>query len=336
MVWIDNSRILAIYAVVFLHVAARVVLGNEVGSLYWWVGNFYDSAVRWCVPVFVMISGALLLDPEKSEDLITFYRKRLSRILIPILFWTLFFLGWSTFKTMHKGGDVEIFDLIKKILSGKPYFHMWFLYMIISLYLFTPFFRKIVTNSNKHELLFFVAICFVISALNSVYVKIHSGGTMLFINWFLPYVPYFFLGYFVREDKKHYSRTHLCVVFCLSFLLTSLGCYFVATKSDLSMGLYFYNYLSLTVIPMSISIIYLLKTLDRPIFGTAFSKKLSILTLGIYLIHPVFLELIRFLGYGANNFQPIISIPIVTTVAFLMSLIVAWCIYHVPILKRII
>jgi len=91
MIWLDNSRIVAIYAVVFLHVSAAVVLGNEVGTEYWWIGNIYDSAMRWCVPTFVMISGALLLDPDKQEDLKTFYAKRLSRILIPILFWSAFF-----------------------------------------------------------------------------------------------------------------------------------------------------------------------------------------------------------------------------------------------------
>ncbi len=336
MAWLDNSRILAIYAVVLLHVAAGVVLGNEVGSQYWWVGNFYDSAVRWCVPVLVMISGALLLDPGKTEDLITFYRKRLSRILIPLIVWSLFFLGWSAFKTWHNGGDAVTADLTRRLLSGKPYFHMWFLYMIIGLYLFTPFFRKIVANSTKQELIFLVAIGFVVSALNSAYGKTHSSGTTLFINWFLPYIPYFLLGHLIREDKKHHASTHLWFVFVLSLLFTSSGCYFVATKIDLSMGLYFYDYLSVTVIPMSISIMYLLKTLEKPIFNTALTKKLSILTLGIYLIHPAFIELIDHMGYGANNHQSIISVPFVASAAFLMSLAVAWSIHHVPIVKRII
>ena len=83
MIWLDNSRILAVCGVVFLHVAAGVVLGHEVGTGDWWFGNVYDSVVRWCVPVFVMISGALLLDPGKKEDLSTFYKKRLARVLLP-------------------------------------------------------------------------------------------------------------------------------------------------------------------------------------------------------------------------------------------------------------
>ena len=87
MVWLDNSRLIATFAAVFLHVAAGVVVYSNPGSQYWWAGNIYNSFVRWCVPVFVMVSGALLLNPNKMESMETFYKKRLSRILIPLLFW---------------------------------------------------------------------------------------------------------------------------------------------------------------------------------------------------------------------------------------------------------
>lgn len=119
MIWLDNSRIIAIYAVVFLHVSAGVVIGNDVGTEYWWVGNVYDSAVRWCVPVFVMISGALLLDPNKQEDLATFYTKRLSRILVPIIFWSAFFLAWAFLKGAMKGNELTVVDLLKKTTVRK-------------------------------------------------------------------------------------------------------------------------------------------------------------------------------------------------------------------------
>ncbi|NOY73242.1 MAG: acyltransferase family protein, partial [Gammaproteobacteria bacterium] len=165
MVWLDNSRILAVYAVVVLHVSADVVLGNDVGTEYWWFGNVYDSIVRWCVPVFVMISGALLLDPNKQENLLTFYTKRCSRIFVPILCWSIFFLAWFCLKSVVKDNEVTSIELLKRLLSGKPHYHMWFLYMILSLYLFTPFFRKIVAHSTKKELIFFIVIVFIMSAL---------------------------------------------------------------------------------------------------------------------------------------------------------------------------
>ncbi|WP_273975049.1 acyltransferase family protein, partial [Serratia ureilytica] len=57
MRWFNNARVIAILAVVLLHVSSRVVMWSELGSNDWWYANLYDSLVRWCVPVFVMISG---------------------------------------------------------------------------------------------------------------------------------------------------------------------------------------------------------------------------------------------------------------------------------------
>lgn len=145
MIWLNNSRIVAMFAVVFLHSAGLVVLYSPIGTENWWLGNIYDSLTRWCVPVFVMISGALLLDTTKMEDLKSFYIKRLSKIMIPIMFWTVFFLLWVVLKKSLKGEIIEAGDLTNRLLSGAPYFHLWFLYMIFFLYLFTPifFFKKL-------------------------------------------------------------------------------------------------------------------------------------------------------------------------------------------------
>ncbi|QZA81907.1 acyltransferase [Deefgea piscis] len=332
MVWLDNSRIIAIFAVVLLHISARVVIQSDIGTTHWWIGNFYDSLVRWCVPVFVMISGALLLDPSKKEDLKTFYLKRLSRILIPLIFWSAFFLLFANWQNPIQGEPLPILEWAQIILSGRPYYHMWFLYMIIILYLFTPFFRKIVANSSKNEISILILLTLTLSALNSFLLP----ESNIFINWFLSYIPYFFLGYLIKEDQSNYPSPILWGVFLASVILTAAGCYVVATKEGLEAGLYFYHYLSVTVIPMSISAFYLLKKLTKPIGSMAFTKKIAALTLGVYLIHPIVINIINSAGYGPLNFHPLVSIPAITVVVFSLSLITAWLINTVPHLKRVI
>ena len=229
MIWLDNSRIIAIFAVVLLHTASDVVTGIAVGSDYWWIGNVYDSFVRWCVPVFVMMSGALLLDPNKNEALKTFYAKRLARIAVPILFWSVFFLLWTMLKGIAKGDAPSLTFLLKRLISGKPYYHMWFLYMIITLYLFTPFFRKISSTSTRGELAILVAFTFLIAAVNAIF----SGSSRLFIDWFLPFIPYFFFGHLIRTDERNFSKTILSSVFLLSACLTALGCHLLAANKGL-------------------------------------------------------------------------------------------------------
>ncbi len=332
-VWLDNSRIIAMVAVVLLHVATIVMVSNDIGSNYWWFGNIYNSLVRWCVPVFVMLSGALLLDPHKQEDLSTFYRKRASRILIPILTWSFFFLSWRFIKGSLQGDPPKILELLGNLVSGNPYEHMWFLYMILGLYLFTPFFRKIVTSTTKQEFNILIIATFSLAAINHFYTSFTATESKLFINWFLLYIPFFFVGHRIRNTTVQPPKSILWVTFLTSTSLTALGCYVRAISQNLPLDSYFYGYLSLTVIPMSISVMYLLKTWNTPILNNTFTKKLSLFTLGIYLIHLLFLEGIIKIGY-ATKIHPVASVPVVTGITFMLAFTGTWILSKIPYLKK--
>src|SRR3989442_2077501 len=83
VVWIDAARVAAILGVISIHVVAPLVISRAL-PLNWWVGNVVDSAARWSVPLFVMISGALLLHSDLADDPVALYRRRLARILPPL------------------------------------------------------------------------------------------------------------------------------------------------------------------------------------------------------------------------------------------------------------
>lgn len=332
-VWLDNSRIIAMFAVVSLHVATIVMATNEIGSTYWWFGNIYNSLTRWCVPVFVMISGSLLLDLHKQETLSTFYKKRAARLLIPITIWSIVFLGWRFVKGVLKGEIPTTIELLGKLASGNPYEHMWFLYMILGLYLFTPFFRKILHNTTTKELNLFIIATFSLATINHAYTSFIASESELFINWFLLYVPFFFLGHRIRNTELQPQKFVLWSIFLLASAATAVGCYLLAIRNNLPFGSYFYGYLSLTVIPMSVSVMYLLRTWHQPILNSSFTKQLSLMTLGIYLIHPVILEVMLYTGY-ATKIHPIVSIPIVSAIIFITASLGAWFIHRIPYLKR--
>jgi surface polysaccharide O-acyltransferase-like enzyme len=284
-----------------------------------------------------MTSGALLLDQNKKEDLSTFYGKRMSRIAWPILFWSAFFLFWTFLKQLIKGNPLSAMELAEMLLSGKPYYHMWYLYMILGLYLFTPFFRKNIAHATDQELVFLVSFMFILAAVKSVYSKLYpEGGPDLFIFWFLSFIPYFIVGYMIRQTAARPSKLILFLIFVLSFLATAFGCYFVSLGSGLNAGLYFYDNLSITVIPMSISIMFLLKTWDAPLISENTNQKIASLTLGIYLIHPIILDVINYKTPGTMAFNPAISIPVIAIFIFVISLVGAWVIYQLPYLRRTI
>lgn len=339
MIWLYNSRIIATLAVIIVHISTNIVKSSPIGSEYWWFGNLYESLSRWCVPVFVMISGALLLDQNKQEELSVFYKKRLSRILWPILFWSAFYLFWVFLKGIEKGDPPSIVALMKRLLSGKPYFHMWFLYMISGLYLFTPFFRKIIAHSTDLEIKFLVIFMFIIAALDLIYNKLYTDSdSILFIIRFIRYIPYFFMGYIIRQTIIIPSKFVLFSIFIFSFLTTAFGCYLISILANLSKGLYFYHYLSVTIIPMSISIMFILKKFNNPLINEITARNISSLTLGIFLIHPLILEIINriYKAIGFITFHPALCVPVNTFFAFAISLMIAWIISKTPYVRRII
>ncbi len=337
MVWIDNARILAIFAVVVIHISAVSVVGNpDVNSSAWWAANVYDSFARWCVPVFVMISGALLLSNSKVESMAVFYKKRLSRLLIPLVFWSVFFLGWTYLSARLHGGDFPLRSLGNLVLLGKPYYHMWFLFMIISLYLVTPFVRIVMRNCSRTELTWLVVGMFGVAVLNIVYRAMFNQTDLLFINWFLIYLPYLLLGSLIATSTYEPGRGVLWAVFLVSGALTAVGSYLLIQRYGIDRGLYLYNYLGVTVIPMSISAFYLLKRFNAPLVVNAkVTRQVADIVLGIYLIHPVFIDLFSHFGINSLTLHPIYTVPALVVVVFLLSAGVAWVIHQIPYLRRI-
>ena len=325
MLWLNNAKIIAILAVIMIHVADSFLRQYTSGCVYWWVANVYDSASRWAVPVFVMVSGALLLNPSKQENIPTFYRKRLSRIATPLIFWSFFFvIPWVMFKAFISDNPVHI--NLPSLFSGQPYYHLWFLYMILGLYIMTPWFRILTKHTSTPMLLGFTVIGFILALINGGSTDYFSPP---FTQWFLMYIPYFFMGHLIVRTNNIPAPPLLWLTFILCVIFTAIGNAFSDTA-------YFYGYLSITVIPMSISLMYLLKTWNSPIGSPQFMQALVTLSFGVYLIHPIILELIHYHGHSSLQVHPILSIPALTFITFGIALLSAWFISKIPILRRII
>src|SRR5437660_891414 len=90
LLWLDVLRVTAILGVITIHTVSPLTAGATVAtfSAAWWAGATMNELSLWCVPVFVMISGALLLRRQRPQPASTFYRRRLHRIGIPLVFWT--------------------------------------------------------------------------------------------------------------------------------------------------------------------------------------------------------------------------------------------------------
>lgn len=197
--WTSALRIAAIAAVLLIHVVTWLVLDypDMIGKSTWWTAAFALGAARFAVPCFVMISGALLLDPSRRESPREFYRKRAARIGVPLVVWTVVYIpfgGWAYGQPVH--GRNWIFG----IASGDPFLQIYYLYLIAGLYLGTPFLRMIVDKCTRSELRLFAAVALGLCMLDDAARDLFGiGGGWTLASQFVPYFGYFVLGYVLRD-----------------------------------------------------------------------------------------------------------------------------------------
>jgi len=325
---LDAARWLASLAVVLLHCAAPIVSKTaSVGSVQWLIANAYDSAVRWCVPVFVMISGALLLNSEKPIKPRDFYLRRIARIFTPLVFWSLFFLGWRSVLNWWDDGHTDLSFWPSSLLAGTPYYHLWYLYMMIGLYLITPLAHIFYQHSKPVTRKYCLAAIFIVAAADTVYRYHANTGHGFFLTWFIPYLGYFLAGRMIFDGELRIAHPVLLITLCAA--LTAWG---VSTlSSPHALNVYFYDYFSVTVLVMSLAIFqWILSTPHLPALSV-----LAPFTFGIYLIHPLFLDIATRLEalptFGAAWDIPLQTLAVVTT-----SGAACWLLRQHPITRKLV
>jgi surface polysaccharide O-acyltransferase-like enzyme len=156
---VDLIRTIAIVGVIALHAANETIIPQAMTQTEiwrWWMVNIYQTVGRTGVPLFVMLTGALLLQPSKIETLNVFFKKRWIRIGLPFLFWGTIYFAWDYF-----ADNVSLTSsfIAQGILSG-PYFQFWYLYMLVGLYLFTPILRVVVAHVDRGTFKYFFLVWF--------------------------------------------------------------------------------------------------------------------------------------------------------------------------------
>lgn len=331
MLWLNDMRILAAIAIIMVHVSqpfAYLAKGKEFNE--WWIPNLYLSVNMWGVPVFVMISGALLLSLEREyASYAGFYRKRLNKLALPVVFWTIFYLILQFIKGGHTGVAFGFNELQQMLLQGRPYYHMWYLYMIWGLYLITPFMRTLIQYSSRKELIWLAFILMFLSNIATNYTDPHVQP--VFILLFPFYLGYFLTGYLISTSKIKIPVKYLMVVFILLAIVITIGEYNFPNR--------FHANLTITMIIMSITLMFIVKKIHHKIpISSNIRNQLATFSLGAYLIHPAVLVVIRKLDYfGLNTEDNLwIFIPLIIFVTTVISVIIAYIFSKIPLLKKVI
>lgn len=338
IIYIDLLRLLAIFGVIVIHVNGE---GNwlihEVNQL-WLEKNFLGALVQsWPVPVFIAISGALLLD-NKKFTFKTMITKYIPRILISLVIWHFIYY----FYTYQSFALNEFIICFKKLLIGKTYSHLWYLYLLLGLYVITPILKKLVQNLSKSEFTYLLILGFTITAV------------IPFINNFLPqnvmqlvdpykvltfniFILYYILGYYL--NKHIFIKSPKKLLGISLFSLTSLvGIALLNNYLTIKRNT-FTNYSGTSSIIAVIMVIFLF-VLFKNIKVEKHQKiieKLSSLTFGVYLIHFIVeKELLKLMGGSFIIINSYIGTILVSIAVLIISYIISYLISKIPILKKTI
>ena len=160
-VWIEKLRVFAAIAVVLIHVV-QGTYGNGMQEVPPY-RRIVDTSIlmscsSWAVPVFIMITGYLLLNPQKDLT-IGKIKKYIGRILLVLVTLGLFFCLVESMITCRSNGiGYVIKDAVIHLISGRSWAHMWYLYMLVGLYVLTPVLRGFVKEASG-ETFDFVMLC---------------------------------------------------------------------------------------------------------------------------------------------------------------------------------
>jgi surface polysaccharide O-acyltransferase-like enzyme len=342
-VWIDNIRIIATIAVIMVHVATPAVFTkynpNNSDNTVWWIGNIYDSLCRFCVPVFVMLTGALLL--PQSISLSNFIKKRLNRIILPFIFWSLIYIAFNlALKFRDEGAHVAMQHIIPWVISqfaqgAAP--HLWYVYMIIGLYLFIPIIQPWIATASSKAILYFLGIWFVTMLFHQqTFVAVNSP---LDLRYFTGYAGYLVLGYFISErlvvSKAIFYRAILLFVTGVAF--TIAGTY-IYTHNQGAFSHAFYEYLTFNVLFAATGLFIIIKNKQIVSGSNALSKVRTFVSrygYGIYLSHLLVISILSHFTIDYSLITPLIGIPLTTSICLLISAAMVYIINKLPYGKYI-
>lgn len=336
VLYLDCLRILATFTVIILHAASQTWHTADVHSYHWQILNIYDSIVRFTVPIFVMISGALFLNNDKTLNIKSLYTKNIVRIITAFIFWSALYAV-----RYYKPGD-GLSSLVKRFLKG--HYHLWFCYMIVGLYLITPLLRKITadTQSTFYFLMLSLIFTFILPAI--IHIADSRTLTAMFakMKWHftLEFSSYFVCGYYLSKKELTRKQQNLIYVLgLLGFLSTILISSFVSLQRGKPFG-YYYGSFTVNVMLESISVFVFFKYKVAKLHFSQKSRQIiSILSgcsFGMYLVHILILDYLEKLGFSTLTFNAAISVPVVSITVFALSFIVSAVIRHIPIVNKYI
>lgn len=335
--YLDIARVVSMICVIAIHVGAISWYDPPYEWYPWFVYNAWDCVSRFCVPVFLMISGCIFLDPGRDITPKKLYTKYIPRILAAYFFWSaLYAVISSGFVTQRVLSKEVVQKFGESLIFG--HYHQWYLYIILGLYLVTPALRAVAANeeATRYFLILSGIVGYLIPTLQQIPVL---KGTVRYteridIAVVTGYIFYYLFGYYIGGRTQSKNEVRIWYLIGLLGLiatctLTYLTCHYEGYP-DIAM----HEYGTIHVALYSCGVFVFFKNRFASVDPSSRIMKvvfwLSKLSFAIYLAHDFGLIVFRKIGFVPASFNAFLSMPILILLDLIISVAIAYCASKIP------
>lgn len=333
---LDFLRILGALAVVMIHASSYFAdsFGRGGAERIW--GNIFDVPSRFGVPLFIMLSGSLLLDENKKITMKDIFIKYVLSTVLLIIFWSAFYtsIDWALKVYKHK----EPFDFKKFVAEfAYGYYHMWYLYMLVGLYLITPVLKCLCKKENANVVLYYIVLTLIFCCVGSFFSVLKDkvdfcssvNGLMktLKLDFLVTYVGYYLIGwYLVHIGLSKKIRIWLYVLGLAGLMLEVILSYL--SRDFCTDNLFMVLYV--------VAFFVFFREVYKKLFSgfNKFIYQCSKLTFGVYILHPALL----LVGYEHFPYQNGVLLYILSRFLFATvgSFLITYVLSKIPLVKEIV
>ena len=351
--YLDVLRVISIFAVIILHVAG-LNFKTITNPYNWEITNIWFGLFRWGVPVFVMISGVLFLNPAREIPLRKLYTKYIFHLACVLVSWSVIY----AFVSLITEPGQNAITVLRSIIAGP--FHLWFLYMILGLYILVPLLRPICKDPKLMR--YFLILCFVFSCLFPTLTQVLRGVKLamphsviipylidginstlyskIHFHFTLEYVTYFVLGDYVSQvDLTPKQRNIIYILGIMGLLFPICFVSSITHKTGIPFDFYTSSEMNIFVLFATLAVFVFIKY-NAVRLSDKLKKIFTYLAkyvLGIYLVHVLVLTcLIKCFNLLSVTLSPLFAIALIALLIFTLSLIIANIIKKIPILNKYI
>lgn len=335
--YFERARCLGALAVVLLHVLSipLVIMSLEaVGQTRAFVWFEAQTVLtRWAVPVFFMITGALLLDPQKHID----WKKSFGYALRMALVLAIFGFGMNVVRAYLVDKSLSLSTLHRALvdtLGNTGWSHLWYVYALIGFYLTLPVIRAFVAQSSRQELktllvvLFAFDIC--VHTINECF-----GTSFVYLITVSSSLFYFILGYYAHTYLTLDKR--VCAAGIASLVAaTALAAWYIFGMSVNETWVHSPDFAIISGWSLAV-FLFMKRYLNAPLDPSGLVSRFAALSFGVYLFHPLFIQgVYRVLGWGPDTLPPVVFELSVWGIAVVGSAALTWTLRLIPPVRKIL